>query len=137
MSDIFGIGAAMRAMVRIYLQSARATGRTTAMIESVQSGDRIIFQTVQERDRVKRLLHAAGKKVECKVIPVERSHEAVALGRAPGRTIFDHTWVERFYESAIEESDHHLSALQQRLSHADEQRAITRQAAIELSKWGA
>ena len=40
--DHFGIGAALLGAANIYFNSARQTGRTTSLIESVKDGDRII-----------------------------------------------------------------------------------------------
>ena len=53
--DHFGIGAAMRGMALTYIQSARRTGRTTSVVESVKDGDRIVFADRREAERVRRL----------------------------------------------------------------------------------
>ena len=47
MSDAFGIGQAVQGAARVYFQTARASGRTVAMVESLKEGDRVIFNNSQ------------------------------------------------------------------------------------------
>ena len=54
--DAFGIGQAMEGTALTYFRASRQTGRTTSMIESLKDGDRVVFRTAGERDRVMRLL---------------------------------------------------------------------------------
>ena len=58
--DHFGIGGAILGAVRVYLHGARGTGRTTSLLESVGSGDRVVFQSTQESRRFKDLCSARG-----------------------------------------------------------------------------
>jgi len=51
--DLFGIGSAIKAMIVVYRQSARGTGRTVSMVESVKDGDRIVFTNSNAADGVK------------------------------------------------------------------------------------
>ena len=46
--DHFGIGAAFRAMANVYITSARRTGRTTSLLESLKDGDRVVFASSRE-----------------------------------------------------------------------------------------
>ena len=48
--DHFGIGAAMRGMFLNYMHSARRSGRTTSLVESVKDGDRIVFAERREAE---------------------------------------------------------------------------------------
>ncbi len=66
--DHFGIGAAMLGGARIYVQSARRTGRTLSLVESAKEGDRLVFAEPREADRVRRLCLERGVKVDCIVI---------------------------------------------------------------------
>ena len=68
-------------------------------------------------------------------IYVSERHKLLQKPPSKGRTLFDHTWVERFYlhqmEQAIQEIDH----LQRESSGFGTQHIETRRTAIELSKW--
>lgn len=58
--DHYGIGNAIKGIVGAYAESARRTGRTTSLVESVKDGDRVIFTNGREADRVKRLCAERG-----------------------------------------------------------------------------
>jgi hypothetical protein len=133
--DHFGIGAALRGSALVYFQSARKTGRTVSLVESVKDEDRIIFTNSREADRVKRLCEEAGKSVECVVVNPTTPYDAFNLGTAQGRTIFDHTWVEQFYLLSIERCERDIDNLQKNLSGYGEPHRETRRRAEELAKW--
>lgn len=99
--DHFGIGAGVAAVTEIYFRSARRTGRTTSLVESVKDGDRIIFADSKEAARVERLCKERGVKVECIVIDPNTPERLFHRGPAEGRAILDHSWVEGFYARAI------------------------------------
>lgn len=116
--DHFGIGVAMRAMLLNYQHSARRSGRTTSLVQSVKDGDRIVFPSRREAERVERLLKARGVKVQCIVIDPKDPGRLVERDPLSGdcRTIFDHTWVEQFYTSAIERAESTIDYLQRETS---------------------
>lgn len=114
--DHFGIGPAMRAMLRTYTQCARGSGRTTSLINSVRDGDRIICALAVERVRLSNLLHQAGRDVEVLDIPPEHSDAVVSLPLRAGRTIFEHTWVEEFYTITLAQAARQIDELQKSAS---------------------
>lgn len=133
--DHFGIGAAMEGMVRAYFTGARRTGRTTSLVESVKTGDRIVFANRNEAERVRRLCLSRGVQVQCIVIPPNDPDRLYSIGRSEGRTIFDHTWVEIFYELAIHCSQGRIDHLERSLSGHGVDHQETRFRAQELQKW--
>ena len=46
--DHFGIGAAIYGAARVYFQSARRTGRTTALLDGLKDGDRLVVEGIQK-----------------------------------------------------------------------------------------
>lgn len=135
--DIFGIGAAMKSMSRVYFQSARATGRTTMMVDSLKDGDRVIFANRNEAERVQRLIRERGlKDVKCIVIPPDKTNSMFENGTNQGRTLFDHSWVEQFYEQHINDCEREIDWLQEQLSGYGEKHRETKRKAEEMSKWG-
>lgn len=133
--DHFGIGAAIAGAVRIYLQSAKGTGRTTSLVESVKDGDRIVFIDSTQAKRAQRLCQERGATVDCVVIDPRQPDMIYQYPPAVGRTIFDHVWVEQFYLHAIERCQQDIDHLERRSSgfgaaHRETQRAIR-----EMDRW--
>ncbi len=108
-SDFFGIGNAIRGAVNIYFRSARQTGRTNALLESLKDGDRVVFIDQQEADRVRRLAKEMDKKIETAVLSPDNIEGLFDRGPSKGRTIFDHSWVERYYLNHIERAAEKLN----------------------------
>jgi len=133
--DHFGIGAAFKAMSTIYLQSARASGRTVSMLESLNTGDRIIFASQREADRVKRLLREHEKDIECIVVNPQNYGRLLERRTNQGRTIFDHSWVEEYYQMAIVRCEKDIDFFQREMSGFGEAHRETRRAAAEFAKW--
>ena len=119
----------------IYMQSARRTGRTTSLVESVKDGDRICFAGSREADRVRRLCLDRGVNVECIVIDPKQPERVFDRGTPQGRTIFDHSWVEQYYLNAIERACAEIDRLQQQASGYGEAHRETRRRAEEMAKW--
>jgi len=134
--DHFGIGAAVRAMMQIYQHSARRSGRTTSLVESVKDGDRIVFSDRREAVRVRRLCAERKASVECIVIDPHHPENLFGNhGTSEGRTIFDHTWVEQFYLAAIERAQADIDHLERETSGYGAAHRETRRCAEELMRW--
>lgn len=114
--DHFGIGAAMQGAARICIQSARRTGRTTSLIESVKDGDRICFADNREAARVRRLCLERSVNIECMTVAPTQPDRIFERGTPQGRTLFDHAWVEQYYLAAIERASAEIDHLQQQAS---------------------
>jgi len=134
--DHFGIGAAMLAAVGMYQQSARKTGRTTSLIESLKDGDRVIFADQRQADLFDLHVRERGIKVECRVVDPKRAGRAMEFGTAEGRTLFDHVWVEQLYIHRIQGAGQELDELQQALTGEGPAHREARWQARELQKWG-
>jgi hypothetical protein len=135
--DHFGIGAAMRGMLLNYQYSARQTGRTTSLVESVKDGDQVVFATRQEAERVERLIKERGINVKCIVVDPKEPNRLMerATLHGYGRTIFDHTWVEQFYANAIEHAANVIDTLQRETSGYGEAHRETARRALEIARW--
>lgn len=133
--DHFGIGAAVQGAAQVYMSTARRTGRTTSLVESVKDGDRLCFSNAREAGRVKRLCQERGVEVECIVIDPRQPEGTPERGTAQGRTIFDHSWVEDYYVLAIERAGREIDALERLASGYGEAHRETRRLAEELAKW--
>lgn len=133
--DSFGIGQAMKGMAHVYFQSARQTGRTTALVESLKDGDRVIFTNSKEADRVKDLCREFGKTIDTMVVDPKDPRRVFERGTPQGRTVFDHSWVEQFYLSAIDECQKDIDHLQRESSGFGMAHVETRIKAREFAKW--
>lgn len=133
--DIFGIGPGVLGAVNIYFQSARRTGRTTALLESLKPGDRIVFAESKHADLMRRMLKERDLDVECIVIPPNIPEKLFEHPTSQGRTIFDHCWLEQFYLSNLERMTRDIDHLQTQSSGYGEAHIRTRLAAQEMAKW--
>ena len=125
----------MKGMHRVYFQSARRSGRTTMMLDSLKDGDRVIFNDPRERDRVKRMCRDRKLNVECLVITHNDPSMVFKRPTPVGRVMFDHQWVEDFYMKAIERAEKDIDFFQRESSGFSEAHRETRRAAEEICKW--
>lgn len=119
MSDFFGIGATMKALVSIYTASARASGRTTRLVQALRPGDRVICQNKEQMRHLERRLREAGfarEDVTLVVMPAKDYRQIYERKPSSGRTYFDHGWVEEFYRDQINECAHTIYEWETRLS---------------------
>lgn len=137
MTDHFGIGAALKGAANLYFLTARRTGRTVSMVESAKDGDLLIFDNASEARRVEKLCLERGLKVRITV--VNHKDPGSAFGRpglpVEGRAIFDHGWVEQFYQNAIDLAAEDIRKLQNNLSGEGEPHRETRRKAEEIYRW--
>ncbi len=133
--DYFGTGSAFKGMARVYFQSARKTGRTVSMLDHLKDGDRIVFSNAREADRVRRLFKEDKKDVICIVVDPKTPERLFEYGTNQGRTIFNHTWVEEYYFSAIERCEKDIDYFQNELSGWGEPHRETRRKHEEMIKW--
>ena len=133
--DHFGIGAALLGAAQIYFRSARGTGRTTSLIESVKDGDRIVVSTSREVRRIEGLLAERGLKVAVLVVNPDNPGRLFEVGTSEGRTIFDHSWVEQYYQQALERASSGLDHLQRESSGFGTAHYETRRRYEEMARW--
>ena len=134
--DHFGIGTATQAAFEIYAVSARQTGRTTSLVESLKDGDRVIFTNSVEARRVEIMCEARGIKIETQVVDPRTPSKVFDRQTAQGRVIFDHSWVEEFYRLSLQKASEEIDHLQVESSGYGFKHYETRQQAMELARWG-
>lgn len=133
--DHYGIGTAILGAANIYLRSARGTGRTTSLLQSVKDGDRIITSDKREFLRLQDILKERQLNVDVKLIQPSEMYKLSELNTPQGRTLFDHIWIEKFYINKIQESVQDIDQLQTQLSGWSEVHEVTRASAAEMSRW--
>jgi hypothetical protein len=134
--DMFGIGAAIKGCVSVYFQSARATGRTTLLLESVQAGDRVVFRNDREAFRFNQALRDMGKtNITCTVVKPERPGDIFSIPTSKGRTVFDHMWLQDFYECRIDQINQEIDHYQRESSGYGAAHIKTKIAAESICKW--
>lgn len=125
----------MKGMARVYCQSARRSGRTTSLLESVKDGDRLVFMDRQEADRIRRLLRERELNVECIVIGIDKPDELFNRPPSEGRTLFDHSWVEQYYLQMIDRCQHDIDGFERESSGFGIAHHETQRRALELLRW--
>lgn len=136
--DFFGIGAAVAGAVEVYFRSARRTGRTTALIESLRAGDRVVFISHNRAREFERKCRERGLNVVCLHIPVsfDGMHELrIRCRHTTARTIFDHEWIEEYYRERIQVATDCLAALEVELSGRLIREEKSELAAANSIKW--
>lgn len=133
--DHYGIGAAVKGMLRGYFMGARQTGRTTSLLESLRDGDRVCCATAKEAARLTTLCKEWNLDVHCFVVDPRTPQEVFSIGTAQGRMIFDHRWVEQFYELQLEACTETIDKLQRQTSGFGAAHIETQLRARELAKW--
>lgn len=118
--DVFGIGAAMRGAMAVLLRCQRATGRSTMLLSLVQPGDEIIFADNRQANHFERALHQKNpelaKYVRARVVPLEQMDKLRGLRNPNGRVMFDHVWVERFYQDSLDRAIREVQYMQEKMS---------------------
>lgn len=99
--DHFGIGTALQAMLQTYENTARRTGRTTNLIESLRDGDRVVVESAAVKRHIVGLLQERGLQVDVIVVDPKDVGELFRRGTSQGRTLFEHTWIEAFYHMRL------------------------------------
>ena len=134
--DHFGIGSALLGAAQIYFRSARETGRTTFLIESLKDGDRIVVRNRQEEYYLKRRLEGQNLKVDILAIAPATPEKLYRHPKSQGRTIFDHQWLEDYYNITLVSIVKSLDNMQRDLSGLGTAHAETQRGYEEMAKWG-
>lgn len=116
--DYFGMGAAARGAFRAVLMAMRGTGRTTRLVSDLRENDLVVVLNSDHGRRLERLAHAEGKKAQW--VAADPLIGDVRSGRAAdrlhawsghGRLIFDHAWLEAYYDQCISDAINDLDRL--------------------------
>lgn len=132
--DFFGIGQALKGAANIYFTTARQTGRTHSLIESVKSGDRVIFRNQKEANYFKEFIVFADKDVDIRVVD-PRNPRFEHLSTVQGRCYLDHGWVEDFYLNNLDFSTRCIADIEKMQSGSTVDHIETRIKASRLASF--
>lgn len=135
--DFFGIGSALLTSLETYTHTARQTGRTTRLINSLKDGDRVLVGSDTEQRRLKDLVKRRGLNVEIRLARADRLPAgAVENGTrmSAGRTYFEHTLVEQFYRDAITRTAAEIHDVEIYLSKWSDRHEETRDEAARMAE---
>lgn len=136
--DMFGIGSAVRAILSHYCMGARATGRSTMLARAVRPGDRVVFLDMKDARPFQRLVQTHNSEAHGKVVCMVTSPGGLwangeHVERIPGRTFFDHRWLEAYYTQIIEQAIAEIDDLTAQLSL--EESVPNYSSTLNLAKW--
>ena len=135
--DFFGICAGAIGAVNVYFIASRATGRTTSMINSLKTGDRVVcIDDRQARYLANEIKFRNITDVDVVVIPPRDPARLYEKNTPQGRLIFDHAWIEEFIKISLNRASDEMAELQDRFGGYGEAHIETKRKAIELAKWG-
>jgi hypothetical protein len=135
--DAFGIGYAVIGAARVYFNSARRSGRTTALMSSIKDGDRVVCVTERQANHLRQLFKDYGVEATAIVVPPERPERLFQVTPSTGRTIFDHAWLEQYYLRCLQETASLIDHWQAESSGHGHKHVQTKLAAQEITKWSA
>ncbi|MEQ6332952.1 hypothetical protein [Sphingobium sp. MK2] len=123
----FGYPAALKLALRMFEHSARASGRSTALIDAIEDGDVIIvdknFMGLHYQDMARR----AGKKIKTIVHDPKQEMNRIDVGHLrPGKAHFDHEWLFQHWTWVIQKEQDRIEATVKFNSRSDDERAFRR-----------
>ena len=116
--DMYGIGQAVLGAALIYFRSARRTGRTIQLLNSLHDGDLLVFNNTNEARRVQCMAQARGITIRFHVLRTDRiDHQTyedvqVRAWGTYGRVILDHSVIEALYIDAIKGCQDYVTRLE-------------------------
>lgn len=119
MNDPFGNFEAVVHGWRMFMHAKRATGRTTAMVNSLREGDLVIVTGSAHGRHLKMSCKDAGFEIETYIAPTDyRCHDLMQhlSGRRHTRIMFDHTWVESFIADRLQNMQEEFGDLNKKLT---------------------
>jgi hypothetical protein len=133
MMDHFGIGTALQGMLQTYENTARRTGRTTSLIESLRDGDRVVVENQAVKRHIVDLLQERGLKVDVIIVDPRKFSTLFQQPPSKGRTLFEHTWVYERYKFMLEETAADIDKWQRETSGYGTAHIETRRKFMSLS----
>ena len=133
--DHFGIGAGVLGAVETYITAARRTGRTTSLMDSLKSGDRVVCRTQGEANDLDMRCRERGLKVDFVILPVGEPQVILYKTTSTGRTVFDHTWLEEYYRKGVLQLQSAVDFAQREASGYGAAHYETKRQAMEIAKW--
>lgn len=138
--DAFGIGNAIRGAAEVVMMTARQTGRSTALLESLRPGDRVVVSSMEQarwmRHKVRELHPEKHEDISFVVAKPGHFREVYECGTSQGRTVFDHDWLEQHYRNVLEHTAEDIDHHQRELSGYSMAHVETHLAARESRLWG-
>lgn len=104
------VNAALGSMAQIFFETSRRTGRTTEMLESLKSGDFVVFDNSAEAKRVQEMAARRGIKILTTVARISDHHRW--MDRARGhRLVFDHSAIEKYFLEKMQDATNSLDLM--------------------------
>lgn len=136
MADAFGTGIALQAMAQNYFRMMRGAGRTSSMLAELKAGDRVIVTNEREAARVRRMAHDAGLDIDVRAFdPRTNPYKLAEMGTPQGRLVFDHAWLEIWYEEALRRATQDVEYMVDHFGGYGKPHIETRLAAVEMRRW--
>lgn len=105
--------------LQTFVMASRCTGRTSALIAAARAGDVIITGTGAEKRRIESLLRQSGKiDVVVRYFDPAKANWAAIGPNRRGATLFDHYWLEAYWQSRLSDIRADVVKMQRYLSGA-------------------
>jgi hypothetical protein len=132
MTEQYGFDKALEKSLQQIQHDMRRTGKTTRMIGMLKHGDRVVTHSEVHASQLRHLIRA--RKIDAEVIVREPKPEVLrdmlGVGTSKGETVFEHTWVELYYQASISNASKLLNEMAVELSGWSEAHEETRRRAL-------
>lgn len=123
----FGYPAALKLSLRMFEHSARASGRSTALIDAVENGDVIIVDKNFMGRHYQDMARRAGKTIKTIVHDPKQEMNRIDVGHLrPGKAHFDHEWLLQHWTWVLNQEQERIEDAVKFNSRSDEERAFRR-----------
>lgn len=123
----FGYPAALKLALRMFEYSARASGRSTALIDAMEDGDVLIVTTNRMGLHYQGMARRVGKNIKTLVRDPQQAMRRIEIGPLqPNKTHFDHDWLFQHWTWVIKQEQEGIEAAVKFNSRSDDERAFRR-----------
>ena len=110
--DIFGIGGKIIETVKNTLRAQKGSVLTFAMINKLKSGDKVVFDNLQDAATVMHICDKKGLDIKSIIVPVDNDLKLLDAEHCQDKIILDHNWIERYYINRIELAGRDIDCIQ-------------------------
>ncbi len=113
--NLYGIATAIQAYYRVFQETARQTGRTREMLDDLSNGDCVIVPSANHINYIQSMARKKGLNIRVEVVNPSML-DISNLRVLKGQIVFDHTFVEQYFDNELLSSERRLKELSEYLS---------------------
>ncbi|CAL9975523.1 hypothetical protein VPHD273_0082 [Vibrio phage D273] len=113
--NLYGIVTAIQAYYRVFQETARQTGRTREMLDDLSNGDCVIVPSANHINYIQSMARKKGLNIRVEVVSPSML-DISNLRAIKGQVVFDHAFVEQYFDNELLSSEYRLKELSEHLN---------------------